>query len=1322
MAPSTFASAAAGNTSNPSGRDGTSEWSRRPNGATQTFRRPSGATTTTATTSHVQPDAATPNSTHPMPRYVPPHRNGPFADSTRYTKEQLLEMGAHTLSAPGARTEGLSQILMPGWLPNQTNGVPTARGRTEQPGPDACWISEGTNDPLGFTELNDEERELFTTSVNTPLKPPIKDGQGRKASAAGVIGRRRDTSDSFSLLGNSLPSPAIRDEGRAPSPPPALQRRRTDLRDSARSEDRSEGDDKHGSLGSVKRNPLSAGLTGSPSPWSNSLQNPSFAPMGSFGNFGGGQAGEKRPGLGGGRVESRFKTVLNKDSGEELSSPLSQRKPSVSGPLCATEKDSWRLGGREANRLVEDDEGLPSGSAALAGLTESSQELQPTRGGHHRAGTRSRAPDEFGFGTFGMTADNVGGLGGTFAGHHQAGQRHQGALEPLSPTDTNPYRSPEQRLVSHLIADDDDGSEDLSHTHLAGLGTMGGAPEQAQQFGGLSGLGSLSHFQGSSGSHGAPGDSSQSSSVAGHRNYAPIGGLGHVGSGAFPWQPGAFATQSRPAAGVSRVFGGGMGGGLFASSMAEMQSPALAGLGTPSPFSSQSAGGYGSRVTGAMSLSAMQEPARHDERDSAFSMHGVEEQLPTYGANGSSDQGQQQSDPGASSDDASGGLPSASSAPQQQQQQQRVMVMPDRMRWIYRDPQGNKQGPWSGLEMHDWYKAGFFTRELLVKRLEDPDYEPLAQMIRRIGNSREPFLVPQIGIPHGPPSSNGAGPNAWAGGANGGSSGNGTAQPPFAGSFPSFGTTLTAEQQNALERRKQEEQYLIARQKEHLARMQHVGTAGLPHPALVTPSLQGQLHHQGSVQSLHSQPSYGSITNPAYQPSPIQAPTPGGLAAFYDAAYRAPMTAGGLGPVGGGLDSLAHIREEALPGLGDGLTVANRAHFGAPGQPFTGSQPQQSYMGAPDAHTQRLALQDRVRLQQEQAEHDARQTNEEPIGVNERMREFHQLQGTTLNDRFSSIGATGTTNPQETMSLTDQVKSATGPQSSHVDANLPQPFPPAPSQSPLPAPAAQRASRGNVADQLQQDSSEPSYTPSEDNVSSTPAPWAKESSEAPKGPSLKAIQEIEAKKAAEAEAAAAAARRAAQEKRMELHSSVVTQPGLPAAASWASASPATPTSGSVASPWAKAPPKATNAPTKTLAQIQKEEEARKRQMTAASADTARNVPTSSKSYATLASKPTAGASSQSSGAWTTVGASGKTKGPVTAAPAATYAAPTSTTNKSAPAKRLVTRPANVKQAVNSVDAMEELRKWALAELGPDLRKGMSGRRDELFACLNANYD
>ena len=79
--------------------------------------------------------------------------------------------------------------------------------------------------------------------------------------------------------------------------------------------------------------------------------------------------------------------------------------------------------------------------------------------------------------------------------------------------------------------------------------------------------------------------------------------------------------------------------------------------------------------------------------------------------------------------------------------QRRQMLTPDQMRWLYRDAHGYVQGHWSGLEMHDWYKAGFFSPELPVMQYGEDDFEPLAQLIKRIGNSREPFLVPQLGIP-----------------------------------------------------------------------------------------------------------------------------------------------------------------------------------------------------------------------------------------------------------------------------------------------------------------------------------------------------------------------------------------------------------------------------------------------------------------------------------------------------------------------------------------------------------------------------------------------
>jgi len=60
-------------------------------------------------------------------------------------------------------------------------------------------------------------------------------------------------------------------------------------------------------------------------------------------------------------------------------------------------------------------------------------------------------------------------------------------------------------------------------------------------------------------------------------------------------------------------------------------------------------------------------------------------------------------------------------------------------------------GPFSGLEMQDRYSS--FQPNVLVKKSEDPEFEPLGQFVRRIANTREPFLVPQIGIAHRPFSS-----------------------------------------------------------------------------------------------------------------------------------------------------------------------------------------------------------------------------------------------------------------------------------------------------------------------------------------------------------------------------------------------------------------------------------------------------------------------------------------------------------------------------------------------------------------------------------------
>lgn len=208
MAPSTFASAAAGNVSS-SQRDNPSDWyvlsrargrdlhvpkhathyahkrrtidfhairvpdfmltrsfnrSRRTNGATQTFRRPSGAATT--------PSAA--HSTDPLahqqpPRYVPPHRNGTVVD-TRYTKDQMLDLFKAQQSVDGGLSDGLPDLFVGGWQPDVPNGTSASWGRTEhhrdtQPGPDICWNRDGTNEPMGLIEMDDEEREVCSRSL-----------------------------------------------------------------------------------------------------------------------------------------------------------------------------------------------------------------------------------------------------------------------------------------------------------------------------------------------------------------------------------------------------------------------------------------------------------------------------------------------------------------------------------------------------------------------------------------------------------------------------------------------------------------------------------------------------------------------------------------------------------------------------------------------------------------------------------------------------------------------------------------------------------------------------------------------------------------------------------------------------------------------------------------------------------------------------------------------------------------------------------------------------------------------------------------------------
>lgn len=114
---------------------------------------------------HAAPDHITSNAAHPLPRYVPPHRNGALPDM-RYTKDQLLDLFKAQHSSDGALRDGLTSLCIGGWQPEIINSqAATSWGRIDhnrdaQQGPDACWDKDGTVEPIGLLELDDEEREV----------------------------------------------------------------------------------------------------------------------------------------------------------------------------------------------------------------------------------------------------------------------------------------------------------------------------------------------------------------------------------------------------------------------------------------------------------------------------------------------------------------------------------------------------------------------------------------------------------------------------------------------------------------------------------------------------------------------------------------------------------------------------------------------------------------------------------------------------------------------------------------------------------------------------------------------------------------------------------------------------------------------------------------------------------------------------------------------------------------------------------------------------------------------------------------------------------
>lgn len=1367
----------------------------RSNG-TLTFRR-SSTTPFNQSASHTPNDVPqTPSADTSGTTGVPQTPSYDAVGAQRYSKDEILDLFR---SVPTPNLPDIANLLVPGWNPGQINGATTRSwGKTGDsnhvaPDPGVCWDQDGKMQPVGLVEMTEEEKTLFTTDVNSPVKipqPQNKDGNqnatvpnGRKASISQGTGgfgvgaspstasrpgtRRRETTDANPFQSSGLASPStsrLQDSS-------WFGRRTAEQPKDVSIADENEDDDQETRATPAKANPFPGLIRNNTFDAAASLWGAKPAPASAataFGNFAlaSPATSEKRIGLG--RGESRLAHLIPKDSIESLDSKSGDN-------AIGNASRAWRPRPRTDTDPFGADEGASvSGSAALGGAHDDSPPPIPSqRGG---AGGLSDTPVKGNTGDFGMSGLNLSGGNGSHG--------------PASPSDTNPYRSPAAER----------GGEDHDENGRERIHPFGQASEQQQQQPPHSNFSTIQRaFGGGPFVEGS--DRSQTSSVAGNR-YPTVNTL--TGWPAGP----TTGTPDRERAGFASAFGGT----LF-SPVGDVHPPSLGGLGGGGMFGSgpgaSNVGATGSlrgSKLGALFPAALQAQMQSHEHDPLGDSIPDLRQSNPLGAIGRGPPGSQaqvespmrtgrgvfedlfpstndaarlafstadQGQPGLTSTASGAFTPTSGIAPpfptssqssaDLTAAQNRQMVMPDRMRWVYLDPQGQVQGPFNGLEMNDWYKAQFFSADLRVKKIEDVDFEPLGQLIRRIGNSREPFLVPQIGIPHGPPSQTGPF-----------SPGDRGVIPPLMGAFPSFGRTLTAEEQNNLERRKQEEQILMARQREYLAHQQAFSKIQMP-------GASGSLHHHSSAHSLQSQPSFGSISSPLGLPP--QAPI-GGLgpnSGFFDTPGSLLQQAPGSG-LGNGSDlfppDLTAQERQMLASLGQSTSLSSAFPSGQATQPIgapIGDNGLRSQLpGVDQLQQDSQGFSARLReFNDIRSQRDAEESSKGPVlpNVAEEKADQHETDGNSSQaavqqavDAMREVarasqgqGSRRAGNSQ--LSLTEQVQKTQAAQAavaaaanavaaaavkqaeddeawakSHHASGMPLPFPP-PSSTPLPAPTAQRQ-RSTLPTQF----TGPSPTGTPDTLAEVAppplAPWAQHTEASHKGPSLKEIQEAEAKKAAKLEEAAAAQRRAQAEQEAALlrerEKAAAIATGLPSSSTWGTVSPANTPGASVSSPWSKPAAGAVAAVTaavtpgaerkKTLAEIQREEEARKQKAKELAAQQ-QGVAAQAlgKRYADLASKTSvppglpahavvgvaAGVAPVSAAGWATVGAGGKVKAPPGPSSALRTPVPTTVKPTPTPVVKAVAKPSATAASKDSgSDAQQEFRKWIHRELSRGLSSGL----------------
>ncbi|KAG7111173.1 Transcriptional activator protein DAL81 like [Verticillium longisporum] len=491
--PSSFASAAAGQNANRDARAGRGDgrggaggdWARsggRANG-TLTFRRSS---TTPGQTSHsaTPSDQAFPQTPlEPTTPSVAGVASYDFASQpAQYAKQSILN-----LFQDAATQQESSEVLEPGWTPGHANGNSSRGwGKTGHThaiqDPNSCWLPAASNGPNSSRHLSAEEKEAFASDVNSPLKPPNqqqKEGaqqggtNGRKTSVSHGSGgpgfgvasptsasrpstRRRETTDSNPFAAGGVSSPATARLNRDDSGF-LFGRKGGEAKDQDLSEEeggappsRGTPQGRGGFGGLLRSNTAGAPIAGTniSSLWGQSNPPPPSSGMGNFGQF----ALPTPTALGGSvRGGSRFANLIpGKEGAEDAGGAKQAETPG------GTADRSWRSRPRTDTDPFGDDS--LSGSAALGGAKDTSPPPMPNPATSNMGVFET--PVKGSTGDFGMSGLNLG----------QHGEHDQG---PVSPSETNPYRSPP--------AERGEDHDESDKRHGAGIGA-----EQPSNFSTLS--------------------------------------------------------------------------------------------------------------------------------------------------------------------------------------------------------------------------------------------------------------------------------------------------------------------------------------------------------------------------------------------------------------------------------------------------------------------------------------------------------------------------------------------------------------------------------------------------------------------------------------------------------------------------------------------------------------------------------------------------------------------------------------------------------------------------------------------------------------------